>query len=253
MSGLNNYQRLFSDPEVGTALINTLIFTIIAVPCAIALSLLIAVLLNQKIRGLTVYRTLYFLPAVTMPAAIAIVWRWLYNGDYGLINYVLGLFSIHGPRWDTDPHIALFALTVVAIWSYVGTNMILFLAGLQGIPKTYYEAAALDGSGPWRTFFRITLPMLSPTIFFASVVSLVTAFQIFDLVYLMFGPSTTGGSSTTNIAILSTETVVYLFYKHAFTLDNQGYAAAIAMLLFVIILIVTAIQFRLQRRWVYYS
>jgi len=248
-SGLSNYQQLSQDPALLGALRNTLIFTVILVPSSIALSILVAVLLNQKIRGVGVYRTLYFLPAVTMPAAIALVWKWLYNGDYGLINYLLSLVHIQGPRWVSDPHLALYSLTLVAIWSSIGNNMVLFLAGLQSIPGTYYEAAKIDGANAWRCFWRITLPLLSPTIFFASIISLISAFQVFDLIFLMFG---TVSGVTTNLAIEATQTVVYLFYKNAFILDNKGYAAAIAMLLFVIILAITLVQMRLQRRWVHY-
>ncbi len=244
-TGLSNYAQLLLDPDLGGALRNTLIFTVLSVPGGIALSLLVAVLLNQKIRGVAVYRTLYFLPAVTMPAATAVVWKWLYNGDYGLINSVLGLVHIQGPRWVSDSHIALYSLILVAIWSSIGNNMVLFLAGLQGIPATYYEAASLDGAGPFHIFFRITLPLLSPTIFFTTVISLIGAFQVFDLIFLMFGP--------TSLVIDSTQSVVYLFYKNAFLIENKGYAATIAVLLFVIILGVTAIQFQLQKRWVHYS
>jgi multiple sugar transport system permease protein len=247
-SGLSNYQQLLSDPDLLGALRNTFVYTAISVPCGIALSMLVAVLLNQKICGTSIYRTLYFLPVVTMPAAIAVVWRWLYNGDYGVINYLLSLVSIRGPYWVSDPHVALYAIILIAIWSSVGYNMILFLAGLQGIPRTYYEAAAIDGAGRVPTFFRITLPLLSPTTFFALVISVINALQVFDLVYLIAGAGNGG-----DLALESMQTVVYLFYKDAFVLDNKGFAAAIAMLLFVIILIITIVQMQLQKRWVYYS
>ncbi len=244
-TGLANYQQLLSDPTLGQALRNTFIFTVLSVAGSMVVSLFVATLLNRKIRGLAVYRTIYFLPAVTMPAAIAIVWQWLYNGDYGLINYVLSLFSIHGPRWLTNPNIALYSITLIAIWGSVGNNMILFLAGLQSIPSVYYEAASLDGAGSALKFFRVTLPLLSPTIFFVTVTSLISAFQVFDLIYLLFG--------TSDIVINSTQTVVYLFYKSAFVDNNKGYAAGIAMFLFVIIMIITIIQLRLQKRWVHYA
>lgn len=250
-TGLSNYQSMLQDSELGHALSNTLIFTLISVPGSIAISLLVAVLLNQKIRGVGIYRTLYFLPAVTMPTAIAMVWKWLYNGDYGLINYLLSLVHIHGPRWTSDPNIALYSLILIAIWNSVGNNMVLFLAGLQSIPSSYYEAAALDGARGSSRFFRITLPLLSPTIFFTMVVSMISAFQMFDLIYLIFGPVSGGGQG--NLAIEATQTVVYLFYANAFLFDNKGYAAAIAVLLFAIILVVTVIQFRLQKRWVHYA
>jgi multiple sugar transport system permease protein len=162
-----------------------------------------------------------------------------------LINYVLSLVSIHGPDWVSDPHIALYSIILIAIWGSVGNNMILFLAGLQNIPSVYYEAASLDGAGSFLKFFRVTLPLLSPTIFFVTITSLITSFQIFDLIYLIAGP--------TSLISEATQTVVYLFYQSAFINGNKGYAAAIAVFLFVIILFVTIIQLRLQRRWVHYA
>lgn len=245
-SGLNNYQQLLHDPTLLGALLNTLIYAVLSVPGSIIVSIVIAVLLNQKIRGVGVYRTIFFLPAVMMPAAIAMVWKWLYDGDYGLINYLLSLVYIHGPRWISDPRFVLYSLVLVSIWSSVGTNMVLFLAGLQSIPRTYYEAAALDGAGPFQIFFRITLPLLSPTIFFQTVVSMISAFQMFDLIFLMFE-----GSS--RLAVNAVQTIVYLFYENAFQLGEKGYAAAIAVLLFVIILGITVVQFQLQKRWVHYA
>jgi multiple sugar transport system permease protein len=244
-TGLANYEHLLHDPDLGRALLNTVVYILLSVPGSLILAILVAVLLNQKIRGVGIYRTLYYLPAVTMPAAIAMVWRWLYNGDYGLINYLLSLFGLHGPRWLSDPAIALYSIILVAIWGAIGTNMILFLAGLQGIPGVYYEAAAIDGAGPLPRFFRITLPLLSPTIFFALVTSLIGAFQVFDLIFLMTGPNSP--------ALDATKTIVYLFYQYAFITNDKGYAATIAVLLFVIILLITLVQFRLQRRWVHYS
>ena len=244
-AGSTNYERLLQDADVWQALRNTFIYTALSVPASILFAILVAVLLNQKIRGVSIYRTLYFLPAITMPAAMAMVWRWLFNGDYGLINYGLAQVGISGPRWLSDPNLVLYSLIIVGIWASLGSNMVLFLSGLQGIPQTYYEAASIDGAGPVRKFFRITLPLLTPTIFFATLISLVTAFQVFDLVYLMIGPDSP--------VIKNTQTVVYLFFEHAFLTNNKGYAATITVLLFAIIMVVTAIQFRLQRRWVHYG
>nr|WP_201362699.1 sugar ABC transporter permease [Dictyobacter formicarum] len=245
VTGLSNYQGMLSDPELGGALRNTLIYTVLSVTGGIIVSLFFATLLNQKIRGVGVYRTLYFLPVVTIPAAIAIIWQWLYNGDYGLVNYLLSFAHIHGLSWLTNPATALYAIIIVAIWGAVGNNMVLFLAGLQGISSTYIEAAAIDGAGPIKKFFHITLPLLSPTIFFVTVTSLINAFQVFDLIFLMLGPNSP--------ALQSGETVVYLYYQHAFIDNDKGYASAIAVFLFVIILVVTLIQFRLQKRWVHYG
>lgn len=242
--GLDNYAKLLSDPEIPKALANTFKYTLICVPISLCLSIFIAVLLNSKIKGLSVYRTLYFLPAVTMPAAIAMMWKWLYNGQYGLINQLLDNFGIQGKAWIADPKFAMGALIVVGVWSSLGMNIIYFLAGLQGIPKMYYEAANIDGAGPIRTFFSVTLPLLSPTIFFVMIMSLIGALQMFDLIFLMI--------SKTSMAVDNTMSIVYLFYKNAFEFLDKGYAAAISILLFVIIMVITVIQLKLQKKWVNY-
>ncbi|PLS05349.1 carbohydrate ABC transporter permease [Neobacillus cucumis] len=243
--GLVNYKRLFHDTELLGALKNTVIFTALSVPLGISISIFVAVLLNQKIRGMTIYRTLYFIPVVTMPAAVAIVWKWLYNSDYGLINYLLRGIGIKGLGWLTDPNIALYSLVCVAVWGAVGYNMVIILSGLQGIPKTFYEAAEIDGATPFVRFFRITLPLLTPTLFFVTVMSLINTFQMFELVYMMVGPNSP--------VIQETQTLVYLFYKQAFINNDKGYAAAISLFIFVIILIFTILQFRLQKKWVHYE
>ncbi|PGS54432.1 sugar ABC transporter permease [Bacillus sp. AFS041924] len=244
-TGLDNYKRMLGDSNLLQSFKNTGIYIIFTVPIGIFLSILIAVLLNQKIKGKSVYRTLYFLPVITMPAAIAMVWRWLYNSDYGLLNYLLSIFGIKGPQWVSDPKIALYSIIVVAIWSGLGYNMVIFLSGLQGIPRTYYEAAEIDGAGPVKVFFKITLPLLSPVIFFVTIMSFIGAFQVFDLIFMMIGKSST--------ALENTQSIVYLFYQHAFVLNDKGYAAAIAVLLLVIILIITALQMVLQKKWVHYD
>lgn len=242
-TGIDNYEKLLTDTNLLKAFRNTLIYIIFTVPVGIFISILVAVLLNQRIHGLTVYRTLYFLPVVTMPAAVAMVWKWLYNSDYGLLNYALAKIGISGPQWLTDPNFALYSVIIVAIWSSVGHNMIILLSGLQGISSSYYEAASIDGAGTFYKFFRITLPLLTPTIFFVAVMSLIGAFQVFDLIFMMVG----------NIVIDSTQSVVYLFYKYAFMQNMKGYASAIAVVLFVIILAVTYVQMKLQKRWVHYE
>ncbi|WP_159600187.1 carbohydrate ABC transporter permease [Agromyces humi] len=243
--GFDNYVALLQDPELLGALRNTAVYTLITlvgIPIAVA----IAALLNTTgLRGRGVYRTLYFIPVVTMPAAIALVWRMIYNGDYGVLNEVLGVVGIEGRSWLTDPGTALVAIAVVGIWAGLGTSIVIFLAGLQGIPDTLMEAADLDGAGPIRKFFSITIPMLSPSIFFVSVIGVIGALQVFDLVYMMLGRN--------NPAMPNTRTIVYLFYEAGF-LDNQrGYAAAIAFLLLLIILVLTVVQFRLQKKWVHYE
>ena len=248
-SGTDNYARLLHDPEVGRALLNTISYTVLGL-ISIPLAIVFAALLNRRMRGVGVYRTLFFLPVVTMPVAVAMVWRWLYNGDYGLINHLLSLIGIDGPNWIADPATALYALVVIGVWSSIGYNLIIFLAGMQAIPAEYYEAAALDGAGPLRQFFRITLPLLSPTAFFVSVVSVIGSLQLFDLVFVIAG---SGSGARANPAYPRLQTVVQLFYDRAFVTNDRGYAAAIVMVLLLIIVVLTAVQFRLQRRWVHYA
>lgn len=243
-SGLDNFREMLDDPSIFASFRNTVLYAIFMVPVSIAISIIVAVLLNQKIKGLTVYRTLYFLPVVTMPAAVGMIWKWLYDADYGIINHFLSIFSIEGPHWLTDPNWALISIIIVGVWSIIGTNMVILLSGLQGIPGMLYEAAELDGAGPFYTFFHITLPMLTPTIFFVTVTTSIQAFQVFDFIFMMV--------DQTNPAINSVQSVIYLFYEYAFVMDNKGIGAAIAFVLFIIVLILTVVQFKLQKKWVNY-
>ncbi|MDP9844271.1 carbohydrate ABC transporter permease [Streptosporangium lutulentum] len=249
-TGLDNYARLLADPEVGRALVNTLGYTALGL-AGIPLAIVFAALLNQRgLRGAGVYRTLFFLPVVTMPVAVAMAWRWLYNGDYGLINHGLSLVGVDGPHWVADPATALYALAAVGIWSGLGYNLIIFLAGMQAIPREYYEAAEIDGAGRITQFFRVTLPLLSPTAFFVSIISVIGSLQLFDLVYVMAG---SGPAARANPAFPRLQTVVQLFYDRAFVTNDRGYAAAIVVMLLLLITAMTAVQFRLQRRWVHYA
>ncbi|MBU3218378.1 sugar ABC transporter permease [Clostridium estertheticum] len=243
--GLDNYKQMFSDPAVWQATLNTLKYTAISVPIGVILSLGIAVLLNSKIKGKTIYRTIYFLPMVSAPAAIAMVWRWLYSSDFGLFNYLLSLVGIHGPNWLTNPKLALLSIIVVGIWSYLGYNMIILLAGLQEIPKSFYEAAKIDGAGPIRQFFAITFPLISPTMFFVVVTSMITGLQVFDLIFMMISKS--------NAVMESTQSLVYLFYNYSFVMNDKGYGSTIVVLLLAIILLITAVQLKLQKKWVHYE
>ncbi|WP_165974569.1 carbohydrate ABC transporter permease [Nonomuraea deserti] len=248
-TGLDNYTRLLGDPEVGRAVLNTLTYTALGL-VGIPLAIVFAALLNrQGLRGVGVYRTAFFLPVVTMPVAVAMLWRWLYNGDYGLVNQLLAAVGVDGPNWIADPATALYALVVVGVWSSIGYNLIIFLAGMQAIPKELYEAAAMDGASRVTQFFRITLPMLSPTAFFISIVSVIGSLQLFDLVFVMTG---SGQSARANPAYARLQTVVQLFYERAFVTDDRGYAAAIVIALLVLIAVLTMVQFRLQRKWVHY-
>lgn len=243
--GLVNFERMLTDETLWMSLRNTLVYTIGSVPIGIALSIIVAVLLNTKIKGTSTYRTLYFLPVVTMPVAVAMVWRWLYNADFGLLNHVLRSFGIAGPRWLTDAKYAMTSLVIVSIWSSIGYNMVIFLSGLQGISSQYYEAAEIDGASKFVQFFKITVPMLTPTIFFVTVTSLISSFQVFELIFTMIGLNSP--------VIRQTQSVVFYFYRQAFVNMDKGYAAAISLLLFVIIMAVTIVQFRLQKRWVHYE
>ncbi|OPA77741.1 sugar ABC transporter permease [Paenibacillus selenitireducens] len=244
-SGIDNYTKLASDKSLMHAFQNTLQFVICSVPLTIIFSIIAATLLNQKVRGLTLYRTLYFLPVVTMPAAVSIVWKWLYNGDYGLINYVLSFFHIKGPTWLSSADFVMYAIIIVAVWMSIGNNMIILLSGLQGISSSYYEAAEIDGARPLYKFIHITIPLLTPTIFFVTVMQLISAFQMFDLIFMMIGDK--------SMVIQSAQTVVFLFYKYAFIDNAKGYASTIAIVLLVIIMVVTAIQMKLQKKWVHYE
>lgn len=243
--GFANYTTLFQDPAVGQALRNTFVYSGLVL-LGVPLSIVLAVLLNTpKLRGVSVYRTLYFLPVVTMPAAVAMLWRWIYNGDYGLLNYGLSLFGVDGPYWVSDGRVVLYAMAVVGVWTLIGYNAVIFLAGLQGIPQHYYEAAAIDGAGRVRQFFSITLPLLSPSIFFVTVLTVIGSLQMFDLIYMMMDRG--------NPALTDNRTIVYLFYEAAFVDNRRGYAACIAVVLLAVILTLTVVQFRLQKKWVHYE
>ena len=242
--GLDNYKQLIGDAEVWTTFGNTLKYVVFTVPIGLFLSICIAALLNAKIRGTSIYRTLYFLPSVTMAAAVAMVWKWVFNEKMGILNSIIA--SLGGERvgWLTNPKTALFIVMLVGLWMSVGYNMIILLAGMQGIPKTYYEAASIDGAGGLAQFFKITIPLLTPSIFFVMITSIISGFQVFDVVYMMVLKS--------NPAYESTQTVVMLFYRQAFDYGYKGYAAAISILIFIAIMIVTIFQLIGQKKWVNY-
>lgn len=239
--GFENYSKVFGDSEVWQSLINTLKYAVVEVPFSIAIALVLAVLLNRKMRGRSVYRTIIFLPMVAAPAAVAMVWRWLFNSDFGLINNV---FHVQ-VKWVSDPKIAVFAVAVIGVWSILGYNMVLFLSGLQEIPGDYYEAASIDGATGIKSFFHITIPLLSPTIFFVLVTRVIGALQVFDLMYMVMNKS--------NPALDKTQSLVYLFYKYAFINKNMGYGSTIVVLLLIITMIVTVFQMIGQKKWVFYN
>lgn len=243
--GLDNYVQLLSDEDFWRALGNSALYTALVL-LGIPIAIVLAALIEQAAKGRTLYRVLFFLPVVTLPVAVGMVWRFILNGDFGVLNYLLSLVGIPGQYWVADDRFTIYAFAIVGIWMGLGINLIILGAGLQSIPVELYEASSLDGAGRIRQFFSITLPMLSPSIFFVTVLTTISALQMFDLVFVMLG-------SVNNTAIDGSKTIVYLFYEAAFVQFKQGYGAAIAIVLLVLIMAATAIQFRLQRRWVSYD
>lgn len=237
--GFDNYKKAFHDVELWNTLKNSMIYVVITVPIGVFLSLLTAVLLNTSIKAKGLFRVLYFLPVISAPTAIAMVWRWLYNSEYGIINFLLSMISIEGPNWIGDGRFLLTAIMIVGIWAMIGYNMVILLAGLQDIPKTYYEAAEIDGAGVYTKFFHITLPLVTPTLFFVTLTTMISSFQVFDIVYMMIGNN--------NPAKRTAETIVYMVYDFTFVQYNKGYGSTIATILLIIILIMTVIQFKLQK------
>lgn len=237
--GFDNFIKMFQDSDVWQALLNTGKYAIIEVPCSIAIGLVLAVLLNKKMRGRTVFRTIFFLPMVAAPAGVAMVWRWMYNTEFGILNQLLAKIGAAPVEWLSDSRIAIVSIAVVGIWSVVGYNMVLFLAGLQEIPRDYYEAAEIDGAGSIKQFFHITIPLISPTMFFVCVTRIIAALQVFDLIFMMM--------ARTNSALTKTQTLSYLFYKYTFLQNDKGYGSAIVILLLLVILIITCIQMRIEK------
>lgn len=239
--GLKNYEKVLGDSEVWQALWNTVKYAIVEVPFSVVIALLLAVLLNKKLKGRDVFRTIFFLPMVVAPAAIAMVWKWLYNSNFGLINNVFHIKV----NWISSPSLAIYSIAVIGIWSMLGYNMVLFLAGLQEVPRDFYEAAAIDGANGWDQLIHITVPLISPTIFFVIVTRIIGAMQVFDLIYMMI--------DLNNPAWKKTESLVFLFYKYSFEQSKKGYGATVVVVLLMVIMILTGIQLIGQKKWVHYS
>lgn len=244
-TGLENYHRLFSDPKFYRSLENTLVYVLVCVPSIVVLATLSAFLLHQIRKGSTFFRTALFIPAITMPAAIGILWRWLFNFKFGIINVFLNRFGLESIAWLSESSVVIYSISIVLIWSLVSIQMVVLLSGLQQIPHMYYEAALIDGASPLQCFFRITLPLLSPTLFFVITITTINVFQIFDFIFLMIRP--------TALAIQYSMSLVYYFYDRTFVAFEKGYGVTVSIVLFCIILAMTAIQFRLQKRWVHYT
>jgi ABC-type sugar transport systems, permease components len=242
--GLDNFKEIFQDSLVFTSLRNTILFVVLNVPLGgVIFPLLLAVLLSQKIRGVKFFRTVYFLPVVTLSVSAGFVWNWMFTPEFGIINYLFTLIHLPPQRWLLAPNLALISLIMVNVWKWLGYNMIIFLAALNGIPNLYYEAAKVDGANAWQVFRKITFPLLMPTTFFVVVVSIIGSFQFFDLVYIM----TQGGPGD------ATTVFNYYIYQNAFKFSRMGYAAALAWVLFVIIFLITLAQMKLSKERISYE
>lgn len=244
--GIDNYANLFEDPRVGVSLANTLFFVVMAVPLEIVFALVLALLLNRVGRGAGFFRVLYYLPKMTPAVATAAVFFLLLNGNSGAVNQFLRLFGIEGPQWLVDPAWVKPSIVLMTLWTVAGT-MVIFLAALKNVPIELYEVASLDGAGPIRKFFSITLPMISGAMFFNVIVLSIAAFQIFDQAYLLFWRDQSNSSPEASLFY-----AIYLF-QQAFRQFNFGFAAAMAWLLFVIIMLITLIQVKVSNRFVYYE
>lgn len=241
--GLQNYDRIFTrDPLFWQSLKVTAIYTCIYVPIELAGGLVLALLMNQKLRFVSVFRTVYYLPSILPGVAFVVLWMWMLHPDVGLVNTLLSYVGIDGPRWLADPDSALPALLMMSLWG-LGRSMVIYLASLQGIPRHLYEAAAIDGANAWHSFWKITLPMLTPTIFFNLVLSVISTFQTFTSAFV----ATNGGPLDSTLFY-----VLYLF-RQAFQYFNMGYASALAWILFLVILALTLLIVRSSDRWVYYE
>jgi multiple sugar transport system permease protein len=243
--GLANFEELLSDSAFWNALRYTLIFIVLYVPLVFTLGLALALFLNQKLRGIIIIRTATFLPVVASWVVVSIIWKWIFNPQYGLVNYGLAQLGITGPAWLFEPMTAVWAMVITSVWKDVGYIALLYLGGLQGISETYYEAARIDGANRWNTVWRITIPLLTPTMFFVVITLLINYFQIFEQVWLM--------PMRDSAADRQVEVIVTQVVTNAFSYNRMGYASAMSWVLFAMIFAITFVQLRLQRRWVYYE
>lgn len=242
--GMDNYAEIMSGEEFWRVLRNTMYFIVLYIPLILVFSILAAVLLNNKYRGIGAYRVLFFIPVLTSWVAGSLIWKWLLSDDYGPVNAILAFVGIDGPAWLQDPLWAMPGIVFASIWKDMGFFALILLGGLQGINPDYYEAAQMDGAGMWTRLFRITLPLLSPILFFVIIISVINSFQLFPQVMIMTQDAGPYGA---------TQAMVERIYKYAFKYYKMGYAASFSWILFVIILFFTVIQMRLQKRWVHYD
>ena len=241
--GLGNFIKLFQEPRFYQALKNTAVYTVGTVPVLIILSLLLAVLVNSKVKGIGIFRTMIFIPVVASTVGSAMLWQWLLANDIGIVAYLFKAMGMKAPQFLTSSKWAMFSVIVYTIWKQLGYNMVILLGGLQAIDTTYYDAARVDGAGAVRRFFSITVPMLTPTLFFTIIMGVINSLQVFDQTHVL----TKGGPN------YATTTIVYYVYVEAFTNMKMGYACAASIILFLIILLITLFQWKGQERWVHYD
>lgn len=241
--GLENYTKLLFDDKLFWKTVGNTLYAALGIPIGMALSLGIALALNQKVKGINYFRTAFFLPSICSVVALTLLWRWLFNSDFGLLNYFLSLVGIEGPSWLGDERWAMPSMIIQGVWGGLGFNMILYLAALQGVPRALYEAAEIDGANAWNKLRSVTIPAISPTTFFILITSVIGALQDFTRFMIM----TEGGPN------YSTTTVVYYLFLNAFRYMNMGYASAMAWLLGFLILIITIINFKVGQKWVHYD
>lgn len=237
--GLENYINLFQDEQFIVAILNTLWFTVLTVPVGVILSLLLAVLLNRQIRGISIFRTLVFIPVITSMVAVSLVWSMLYEENGGLLNTLLGYLHLPSVAWLTSTEMAMISIAIMSIWKGLGYNMTIFLAGLQGVPRDLYEAATIDGANAFQKFRKITVPMIGPTTYFVTLMALIGSLQVFDQVNIM-----TGGGP-----VNATRTIAFHLYQYGFQFYKMGYACAAAYVLFILVFTVSLIQNRSSKKW----
>jgi multiple sugar transport system permease protein len=241
--GLGNFVELYHDQRFVLAFKHTLTYLVLYVPAVLTVAFGTALLLNQPLRGRAFFRMAFFVPVVSSWVAVAVIWRWIFNPRFGLMNYLLSLVGIHGPGWLFDPDTVLYAIVIASVWKDAGFVAVLFLAGLQGIPEIYYEAAKIDGASPRQRLRHVTLPLITPTAFFALITSLIGSFQMFDQAWLM----------PERFARIGASVVMEQIVNNAFRYQRMGYAASMSWALFAVIFVITLVQLRLQKRWVHYD
>lgn len=247
--GIENYRKLMADTYWLKSIQVTLNYTLLFIPLALIVAYVIALLMSQDLKGISIYRTMWYLPSLVPTVASAVVWRWALNPEFGPVNYPLRLLGLDAPGWLTDPHWIIPSVVLIQLWG-LGNGALIFLAAIKGVPETYYEAAEVDGANAWTKFWNITLPMTSSVIFFQLIMLVIASFQVFGVAYILFsGQTTSDPAGPGNSALF----YVLYTYRNAFGYFKNGYASAMAWIMFAVIMLLTIILFRTQKMWVYYE